>query len=276
MAYVLATGKLWFKVPETVEFHLSGKLREWVTSKDIILYIAGKYSAEVAQNKAVEFNGPAAKALTMASRMAMSNMSAELGAEFGFFQPDEKPVRFLAPRTKRRYKLACSDKDAAYETRYEVDVSDLEPQVALPHEVDNVRPVSEIGDIKINQAVLGSCVNGRLEDFKAAAKILKNRKVNGNVRLLVFPASVEVYKAALRRGILSVLVESGGIICNPGCGPCFGAHMGILAAGETCIASITRNFKSRMGSPESKVYLASAATVAASAVEGKIADPRNY
>ena len=185
-------------------------------------------------------------------------------------------MRFLAPRTKRSYNLACSDKDAIYETRYDVDFTDLEPQVALPYNVDNVKPVSQIGDIKIDQAVLGSCANGRLEDLKVAAKILKNRKVNGNVRLLVFPASVEVYKAALRSGILSILIESGAVICNPGCGPCFGAHMGILAAGEACIASITRNFKSRMGSPESKVYLASPATVAASALEGRIADPRNY
>ena len=206
----------------------------------------------------------------------MSNMAMEIGAKFGFFQPDEKLRRFLSSRTNRKFELICSDKDAVYERSYEIDVTGLEPQVALPYTVDNVKPVSEIGDVKINQAVLGSCTNGRLEDLKMAADIVRGKKVDAHVRLLVFPASVEVYKAALRRGILSTLIESGAIICNPGCGPCFGAHMGILSAGETCIASINRNFKGRMGSPESKVYLASPVTVAASALEGKIADPRNH
>ena len=276
MAYVFATGKLWFKVPETIEFSMVGRLPARVTSKDAILYIAGKYSSDVAQNKAVEFNGPVAKALSVAGRMTMSNMAMEIGAKFGFFQPDEKLRRFLSSRTNRKFELICSDKDAVYERSYEIDVTGLEPQVALPYTVDNVKPVSEIGDVKINQAVLGSCTNGRLEDLKMAADIVRGKKVDAHVRLLVFPASVEVYKAALRRGILSTLIESGAIICNPGCGPCFGAHMGILAAGETCIASINRNFKGRMGSPESKVYLASPVTVAASALEGKIADPRNH
>jgi homoaconitase/3-isopropylmalate dehydratase large subunit len=245
-------------------------------AKDIILFIAGKYSVNIAQNKAVEFAGPTATKLTVSSRMTMSNMSMEIGAKFGFFKPDEKVKRYLASRTQKQFDLIYPDMDAVYEKKFDVDVSNLEPQVALPYSVDKVKPVSDVGTIKINQAVIGSCTNGRLEDLKTAAEILKGRKVNGDTRLLVIPASVEVYKAALRRGILTVLLDAGAVICNPGCGPCFGAHMGLLASGERCVASINRNFRGRMGSPESEVYLASPATVAASAIEGKIADPRSY
>jgi homoaconitate hydratase family protein len=276
MAYVLATGRLWFKVPETIEFNMSGNLPNRVMAKDIILFIAGKYSVNIAQNKAVEFAGPTATKLTVSSRMTMSNMSMEIGAKFGFFKPDEKVKRYLASRTQKQFDLIYPDMDAVYEKKFDVDVSNLEPQVALPYSVDKVKPVSDVGTIKINQAVIGSCTNGRLEDLKTAAEILKGRKVNGDTRLLVIPASVEVYKAALRRGILTVLLDAGAVICNPGCGPCFGAHMGLLASGERCVASINRNFRGRMGSPESEVYLASPATVAASAIEGKIADPRSY
>jgi 3-isopropylmalate/(R)-2-methylmalate dehydratase large subunit len=276
MAYVLATGTLWFNVPETIRFHMLGKLQAGVMSKDVILHIAGKYSSEVAQYKSVEFSGPVAKQMSLASRMTMSNMAVEIGAKFGFFEPDEKVTQYLAGRTEKAFTLVKPDKDATYEKTYEVDVTALEPQVALPFTVDNVKPISEVGDIRVDQALLGSCTNGRLEDLKVAAKILEGRKVHPDTRLLVIPASAEVYQEALKEGVLSILLDSGGILCPPGCGPCFGAHMGLLASGETCVASINRNFKGRMGSPESKVYLASPATVAASAVEGKIADPRNY
>jgi len=276
MAYVLTTGTLWFKVPETIKFHMVGKLEPGVMSKDLILYIAGKYSAEVAQYKSVEFTGPVAQEMSLASRMTMSNMAVEIGAKFGFFEPDEKVTQYLTHRTDKSFDLLKADEEAIYERIYEIDVSALEPQVAVPFAVDNVKSISEVGEVRVDQAVLGSCTNGRLEDLRIAAKILEGREVHPDTRLLVIPASAEVYKEAVKEGILSVLIEAGGVICNPGCGPCFGAHMGLLASGETCVASINRNFKGRMGSPESKVYLASPATVAASAIEGKIADPRNY
>ncbi len=276
MAYVLATGRLWFMVPKTIRFHLVGILPKRVMSKDVLLYIAGKYSTTVAQYRAIEFSGPVAQTMSIASRMAMSNMSVEIGAKFGFFEPDEKVRQYLSARTETRFELITSDADAVYETEYEVDVSSLEPQVALPHAIDNVKPVSKIGDVKINQAFLGSCTNGRLEDLKIAADILRGKRVHADTTFLVIPASAEVYKQAIAEGILYNLVDSGAIIGPPSCGPCFGAHMGLLAPGEVCIASINRNFKGRMGSPEAEVYLASPATVAASAIEGRIADPRKY
>jgi 3-isopropylmalate/(R)-2-methylmalate dehydratase large subunit len=276
MAYVLTTGTLWFKVPETIRFYISGTLQPRVMSKDILLHIAGSYSTEVAQYKSVEFAGPATAEMSLASRITMSNMAVEIGAKFGFFEPDEKVSRYLTGRTNKSFDLIRADEDAVYEKTYEIDVSTLEPQVAFPFAVDNGKPVSKIGEIKVDQALLGSCTNGRLEDLRIAAEILKGRSVHSDTRLLVIPASAEVYREAMTEGILSTLIDAGGIICNPGCGSCFGAHMGLLASGEACIASINRNFKGRMGSPEAKVYLASPATVAASAIEGKIADPRNY
>jgi len=276
MAYVFATGKLWFRVPETIKFIMSGTVPPGVMSKDIILYIAGKYSVSVAQYKAVEFAGPVAREMSLASRMTMSNMSVEIGAKFGFFEPDEKVRQYLSTRTNKPFDLISPDGDAVYEKEYEVDVSQLEPQIAIPYAIDNVKPVSQVGEVKLNQALLGGCTNGRLEDLRVAADIVKGRKVHPDTRLLVVPASAEVLKEAIAEGILYTLVDSGAIILNSSCGTCFGAHMGLLASGESCIASINRNFKGRMGSPEAQVYLASPATVAASAIEGKIADPRKY
>jgi len=276
MAYVLTTGKLWFQVPETIRFEMRGRLQDRVMSKDILLYIAGKYTSSVAQYKAVEFCGPVAEQLSVASRMTMSNMTVELGGKFGFFEADGKVGEYLAGRTKRSYAAVKADKDAVYEKVYEVDVTDLEPQVAIPYTIDNVKPVSEIGEIKVDQAVLGSCTNGRLEDLKIAAEMMKGKQVHPDTRCLVIPGSAEVYKEALKEGVLTTLIEAGAVLCNPGCGPCFGGCMGLLASGEVCVASINRNFKGRMGSPESRVYLGSPATVAASAIEGKITDPRKY
>ncbi len=274
MAYVLATGKLWFKVPETLRFTLSGKLGERVSSKDIILHIAGKYSASAANYRSIEFAGETADALSLASRLTMSNMAMEIGAKFAFFEPDKKVADFLKGRARYPYDFVKADRGARYEAEYEVAVDALEPQVAFPYAVDNVRPVSQVGEISIDQAVLGSCTNGRLEDLAVAAEILKGKRINSSTRCIVLPASVEVYKAAMSAGVLQTLVEAGAVICNPGCGSCYGACMGLLASGESCIASINRNFKGRMGSPESKVYLASPATVAASALAGRIVDPR--
>ena len=276
MAYVLATGELWFRVPETIRFEISGALSPLVTSKDVILSIAGTYSSEVAQYKSIEFTGSAAQNMTVASRMTMSNMAMELGAKFAFFEPDEQTLTYLKGLTRQPLTPFKSDRDALYEQTYRVDVTGLEPQIAIPYSVDNVKPISELEEVVINQAVVGSCTNGRLEDLQTAASILKGRAVHPDVRLLVIPASKSVYRDALKSGLLNVFLDANAIICNPSCGPCFGQHMGQLAAGETCVASINRNFRGRMGSDEAKVYLASSATVAASAIEGKIVDPRNF
>ena len=276
MAYALATGKLWFRVPETLRFQMDGELPKGVMSKDLLLHIAGRYSAEVAQYKAIEFTGSTARKMSLASRMTMSNMSVELGAKFGFFEPDDKVIDFLNGRAKKAYSLIQPDLDAIYESVHRVDASILEPQVAFPHNIDNVKSISRVERVKIDQAFIGSCTNGRIEDLRVAAQILKGKKVHPQVRLIVVPASWEVYREALRAGILETLVDAGALICNSTCGPCFGGHMGLLAPGERCIASINRNFQGRMGSPESEVYLGSPATVAASALEGVIADPRNH
>lgn len=276
MAYVMATGKLWFRVPETLQFRMEGNLPLGVMSKDLLLYIAGQYSAEVAQYKAIEFTGSTAGKMSLSSRMTMSNMSVELGAKFGFFEPDQKVVEFLQGRAKKAFSLIKADPDASYEKIYEVDVSRLEPQVALPFNIDHVKPVSRLEKIPIDQAFIGSCTNGRIEDLLVAADILKGKKVNDRVRLIVIPASWEVYREALKAGIIETLIDAGAVVCNSTCGPCFGGHMGLLAPGERCIASINRNFQGRMGSEEAEVYLGSPATVAASAVEGAIADPRHY
>ncbi len=273
MTYAIATGEIWFRVPVTIRFILQGKLRPPLTSKDVILKIAGDYSSEIAQYKSVEFTGPAASAMSIDSRMTMSNMSIEIGAKFGMFEFDEKAMAYLGGKAGCTSAI-MADKDAPYEKVYEVDVGNIEPQVALPHTVDNVRPVSQVREISIDQAVLGSCTNGRLEDLEMAASILKGKKINGRVRMLVIPASWNIYQRAIENGTLSTLIRAGAIILNPGCGPCFGAYGGLLTDGEKCISSTNRNFKGRMGSGQAEVYLASPATVAASAVTGRITDPR--
>jgi homoaconitate hydratase family protein len=278
MAYVLATGELWMRVPFTIKFVIKGSLPERVTSKDIILFIAGKYTTEVAQYKAIEFKGPTVERMSIASRMTMANMGVEIGAKFAFFEADQKTLDYLLQyvreEAKKRVGIFKADPDARYEQVYEIDVSRLEPQVAFPHDVGNVRPISAVGEVRVNQAFLGSCTNGRFEDLEIAAAILKGKRVHAETRLIVFPASWEIYLEALREGILEILIEAGAVICNPGCGPCLGGHMGLLAAGERCIASSNRNFKGRMGSTEAEVYLGSPATVAASALAGRIVDPR--
>jgi 3-isopropylmalate/(R)-2-methylmalate dehydratase large subunit len=280
LAYVVATGELWMRVPPTLKFVIQGDLQVGVMSKDIILHIAGTYTTQVAQYKAVEFTGPTVEKMSMASRMTVANMGVEIGAKFAFFEADRKTLDYLGGRTggkpKRPVGPFKADPDARYEHVHEIDVSRLEPQIACPHDVGNVRPISQLGEIKVDQAFLGSCTNGRFEDLEIAAAILKRNKVHPETRLIVFPASWEIYLEALRAGILETLIEAGAVVCNPGCGPCLGGHMGLLAAGERCIASSNRNFKGREGSTEAEVYLGSPATVAASAVAGRIVDPRAY
>jgi 3-isopropylmalate/(R)-2-methylmalate dehydratase large subunit len=275
-AYVMVKGSLWFQVPETIRFVLKGKMGPGVSSKDVILKIAGQYTAEVAQYKAVEFAGPAAKGMSIDQRMTISNMGVEIGAKFAFFEADEKTVAFLKGRTDEVVKPFGPDGDASYAEVYEVDISSLEPQVAFPHNVDNVKSISEVGEIPVQQAFIGSCTNARMEDLKRAAALLKGKKVHAGTRLLVVPASHEIFTQFVKSGTIQTFLEAGAMIGTPGCGPCGGGHLGILAAGETAISSSNRNFKGRMGSTESFVYLASPETVAASAIEGKIADPRKY
>jgi 3-isopropylmalate/(R)-2-methylmalate dehydratase large subunit len=276
LAYAMVKGSLWFMVPETIRFVLTGRLPKGTSAKDIILNLAGKYTAEVAQYKAVEFTGPLASDLSISQRMTISNMGVEIGAKFAFFEADDKTIGYLKVRTDQPVETFGPDPDACYSAVYEMDVSSLEPQVAFPHNVDNVKPVSEVAEIQVNQAFIGSCTNARGEDLEAAAAILKGRKVHPGTRLLVIPASQEVAIQAARSGVLQTLLEAGAMMGPPGCGPCGGGHLGILAPGEIAISSTNRNFKGRMGSPESFVYLASPETVAASAIEGKIADPRKY
>ncbi len=273
MAYVLATGRLWFRVPETIRVDLSGSLSPPVTWKDAILHLAGRLGADGAQYRSLEFGGPAAAGVDMGGRLTMCNMAVELGAKFGIFPADPVTVDYLAARGVRAEPFA-PDPDARYLAVHEVDLSALEPQVALPHAVDRVRPVGEVEGLQVHQAFLGSCTNGRLEDLEQAAGILRGRRVARGVRLLVAPASRSVYEAAARSGVLATLVEAGATVLPPGCGPCFGGHGGLLAPGERCIGSHNRNFVGRMGSPEAEIYLASPPTVAASAVAGRITDPR--
>jgi 3-isopropylmalate/(R)-2-methylmalate dehydratase large subunit len=276
LAWSMAKGSLWFMVPETIRFNLTGKLAQGVSAKDIVLKIAGDYTAEVAQYKAIEFSGPAAKALSMDGRMTISNMGVEIGAKFAFFEVDEKTIEFLNRRGSEKVEFFGPDPDATFANTYQVDVSNLEPQIACPHNVDNVKPVSEIGEVYVNQAFLGSCTNARMEDLERAAAILKGKRVHPETRLIVIPASRKIYQKAADSGLLQIFLDAGAMLGTTGCGPCGGSHLGILAPGETAISTTNRNFKGRMGSPESFVYLGSPETIAASAIEGKIADPRRY
>ncbi len=274
MACIWATGKLWMKVPETIKMIINGKPGKMVMSKDIILYIIGEIKSDGANYKAIEFYGETIKNMSIASRMTISNQSMEAGAKAAIIPPDEKTFEYLKERVKGEIKPVYADEDANYEDVMEFDVTDLEPQVACPHTVDNVKPVSEVSGISINQAVLGSCTNGRLEDIEVAARILEGKRIADGVRMIVVPASREIYLKAMEKGYIQTLLKAGATIINPGCGPCLGAHQGILASGERAITSTNRNFRGRMGSPDSEVYLASPATVAASALKGEITNPQ--
>jgi 3-isopropylmalate/(R)-2-methylmalate dehydratase large subunit len=276
IAYVMAKGSLWFLVPETIRFVLTGQLPRGTSAKDIILKIAGDYSVNIAQYKSIEFSGPLAKALSIDDRMTICNMGVEIGAKFAFFEADDMTIAYLKNRTTQAAELFGPDPDAAYHSNYEMDFSALEPQVACPHNVDNVKSVVEVEGIPIQQAFLGSCTNAKSEDLEKAAAILKGRKAHPETRLIVIPASREVYLKISESGALQTLLEAGAMLGPPVCGPCGGLNNGILANNETAICTTNRNFKGRMGNPESFVYLASPETVAASAIEGKIADPRKY
>jgi homoaconitate hydratase family protein len=275
-ASIWATDEIWLRVPETLRVEFSGKLSAGVYAKDVILKVIGDHGADRANYEAIEFSGPAAGDFSLASRMVMANMAAEMGAKNGYFEPDEKTLEWVRARARADYEIVRSDPGAKYEAVLKYDLSAIEPQVACPHTVDNVKPVREVEGKPFHQALIGTCTNGRLEDLEVAARMLKGKKIHPRVRALVLPASREVYIEAMRKGLLETLSEAGCVILNPGCGPCLGAHEGLLAAGEVVVSTSNRNFRGRMGNRDSEIYLASPATAAASALEGKITDPRKH
>ncbi|MDD5655338.1 MAG: aconitase/3-isopropylmalate dehydratase large subunit family protein, partial [Candidatus Omnitrophica bacterium] len=278
LAIALATGKYWFKVPETIKIIVKGKLPKGVFAKDIILYIANDLGSDGATYKALEFSGPVIDRMDMDGRFTICNMVVELGAKCGIMPQDKKTIAWLKQRAagNRKIKAVFPDKDAKYARVIEYDISKLTPRVAKPHTVDNGAGISEVKGEKIDEAFLGTCTNGRLADLKVAAKVLKGRKVAKGVKFIIAPSSRKIYLEALKLGLISRFVEAGGAVVAPGCGPCVGTHNGIPADGETVISSANRNFKGRMGNPNARIFLGSPATVTASAIEGKIADPRKY
>jgi methanogen homoaconitase large subunit len=269
MAEIYSAGRLWFRVPETIGIKVEGRLAPFVSAKDIALQVIGDLGADGATYKTVEYIGPAIEGLSISGRMTLCNLGVEMGAKAAIVPPDEKTDEWLLGRARQPYTQVFSDPDS-YQQQYDYDIAELEPQVAAPFRVDNVRPVSELAGLEIDQAFIGTCTNGRLEDLEAAARILKGKRVRA--RTLVIPASREVLLDALKKGIIQTLVEAGAMIGPPGCGPCLGAHMGVLAEGEVCVSTSNRNFPGRMGKG-GLVYLASPATVAASALQGRLAVP---
>jgi 3-isopropylmalate/(R)-2-methylmalate dehydratase large subunit len=273
LAAVMLTGEAWFKVPESMKIVLHGNLRRWVSGKDLILNIIGRIGVDGARYRAMEFTGDTVARLGMADRFTMANMVIEAGAKNGIFIPDDVTEAYVRERAKRKWKFYDSDPDAVYASTLDVDVSKIEPQVAFPHLPSNTRGISEVGEIRIDQVVIGSCTNGRIEDLRVAAGILKGREAAPSVRLIVIPATPAIYRAALQEGLIEIFLNANAVISPPTCGPCLGGYMGILADGERAVATTNRNFVGRMGHTGSEVYLASPAVAAASAVLGRIAGP---
>lgn len=278
LAITLATGKNWFKVPSTIKIIVKGKLKSGVFAKDIILHIIGKLKSDGATYKAVEFCGPVIDNLAMDGRFTIANMLVEMGAKAGFMPVDKKTIAWLKLKAGKKAHIEgiLPDQGAVYESVYEFDISTLKPTISMPHSVDNVAEVSSLKKVRIDEAFLGTCTNGRIDDFKAAARVLNKRKVSPAVRLIIAPSSREVYLEALRLGLIEIFIQAGAAIVAAGCGPCVGTHNGIPSDGEVVISTANRNFKGRMGNPAAFIYLASPATVAASALTGFITDPRGY
>ncbi len=274
MASIWATDEIWLRVPETLRIELNGRFSPGTGAKDLILHIIGSEGADRANYMAVEFSGPAAGALSISSRMVLCNMSAEMGAKNGYFPPDDATFSYIKERAQSQWEPFYSDEDADYAAVLEFDLSRIGPQVACPHTVDNVCPVAEVEGRPVDQVVIGTCTNGRLEDLEAAAAVLKGRKVHSKTRTLIIPASQQIYIQALKSGLMEIFSEAGCVVLNSGCGPCLGAHQGILAPGETALSTANRNFRGRMGSRDSDIYLASPVTAAVSAIFGRITDPR--
>ena len=273
IAVAMATGRIWMRVPESMKFVYRGTLQPWVSGKDLILYTIGLIGVDGARYRAMEFTGPTIDTLPIDSRLTMSNMAIEAGAKAGLFPVDAITEAYVSERAKRAYKTYASDKDAEYVDVIEIDVTDIEPQVAFPHLPSNARPLSQVGHINIDQAVIGSCTNGRWSDLVEAAKILRGRKVHPNARCIVIPGTQEIFLRVVREGLAEVFVQAGAVLSTPTCGPCLGGYMGVLAAGERCVSTTNRNFVGRMGHVDSEVYLANPAIAAASAVLGFIGGP---
>jgi 3-isopropylmalate/(R)-2-methylmalate dehydratase large subunit len=274
IAVAMATGRIWMRVPETMKFIYTGKMQRWVSGKDLILYTIGQIGVSGALYKAMEFAGPIIDELPMSGRFTMANMAIEAGGKAGLFTPDEKTLNYVDKRANRPYKVVKPDADASYETVIEIDVSHLQPQVSFPHLPENAHPVSDARHIRVDQSIIGSCTNGRLDDLRAAANILKGHKVHRDVRCIILPGTQQVYMDALKEGLIEVFIEAGAAVSTPTCGPCLGGYMGILAAGERSISTTNRNFRGRMGHPDSEVYLSNPSVAAATAITGYIADPR--
>lgn len=276
LAMVYATGKTWFMVPEANKITVNGKLNEYTTAKDVILRIIGDIGISGATYQTVEFCGETIEKMGVDERTTICNMAVEMGAKNGIIEPNKEVINYVREKTgKTNLNIVKSDKDATYKREIEYNVDELEPQIACPNDVDNVKDISKVEGTIIDQCLIGSCTNGRLSDLEDAYTILKNNKISNNVRLIILPASREIYKEAIKRGYIDTFIDSGAIICNPGCGPCLGAHMGVLSENETCISTTNRNFKGRMGDANSKVYLSNPKVVAASAIEGTITHPKD-
>ena len=274
MACGMATGKAWFKVPSAIKFVLKGKLSKYVSGKDVILHIIGKIGVDGALYKSMEFTGEGVQALTVYDRLTISNMAIEAGAKNGIFEVDEQTEEYVKSRTDREFVSYKADEDAVYDETYEIDLSAIEPTVAFPHLPENTRTFDEIGDIAIDQVVIGSCTNGHYKDLAEAAEILKGKKIAKRVRAIIIPATQDIYMKAVENGLVKIFIEAGCVVSTPTCGPCLGGYMGILTAGERAVATTNRNFVGRMGHVDSEVYLASPAVAAASAIMGKIASPK--
>lgn len=273
IAIAMATGEIWMKVPPTIKFVYNGRPGKWTGGKDLILFTIGDIGVDGALYSAMEFHGEAIDNLGMDGRFTMSNMAIEAGGKAGLFHVDDTTRRYLKGRTSNKYNVYASDADAEYACVIEYDASKIEPQVAFPHLPSNTRPISRVGNVPIDQAVIGSCTNGRLDDLRLAARVLKGRKVDPHVRCIILPGSQQVYLDALKEGLIEIFIKAGAAVSTPTCGPCLGGHMGILAAGERCVSTTNRNFVGRMGHPKSEVYLANPAVAAASAILGRIAGP---
>jgi len=273
MAAAMATGEAWFKVPEAMKIILRGELPRWVSGKDVILHIIGMIGVDGALYQSMEYSGDGVSALSMDDRFTIANMAIEAGAKNGIFEVDEKTLEYVKEHSGKEYTVYKADEDAEYTRVIEINLSELRPTVAFPHLPENTRTIDEVGEIPIDQVVIGSCTNGRIEDLRIAAQILKGKKVHKGVRTIIFPATQKIYLQALREGLIEIFIEAGAAVSTPTCGPCLGGHMGILAKGERAVATTNRNFVGRMGHPESEVYLASPAVAAASAITGKISSP---
>ena len=274
MAAGMVTGKAWFKVPSAIRFELVGKPSKWVSGKDVILHIIGMIGVDGALYRSMEFTGEGIKNLSMDDRFTICNMAIEAGGKNGIFPVDETALQYMKEHSKREFTVYEADEDAEYDETYVIDLSRLKPTVSFPHLPSNTRTIDQVGEVKIDQAVIGSCTNGRIDDIRAAAEILKGKKVAKGVRCIVIPATQAIYLQAMREGLLEIFIEAGAVVSTPTCGPCLGGYMGILAEGERCVSTTNRNFVGRMGHVKSEVYLASPATAAASALTGYIPDPR--